>query len=302
MYNYTAYSLHIQSELMLPQLLTRSMLAAADVSIRFGQLPAEGLSDTVITGLYYQVKPEAFLLHVPQVAKFLINNGNEIIIEAVPGVDEQSLAVFLLGPCFAALLIQRNFFVLQGTVLKAKGGQGIAILGRSGTGKSTLAAAFLRKGYLLISEDICAINSQLHVMPGFPQLSLWFHTIWSRCKKAPWFKRIRPGIEKYAIPLKHKFYANPLPLNTIFILNPSKHHHKIQASNLLGGNKIKYLQQHVYNESYVSGLKKEELYFNFCANLASKVDVILIDRPVEGCPAKDVVEFIQTMRGLEHVV
>ena len=302
MYNYTAYSLEIQSELMLRPLVINPIVAAADVSIRFGQLPAEGLSDAVITGLYYQVKPGAFLLHVPHVSKFLVTDGKEIIVEPAPNMDEHSLAAFLLGPCIAALLMQRDLFVLQGTVLKAEDKQGIAIIGRSGTGKSTLAAAFLRKGYFLLSEDICAINTQMEVMPGFPQLSLWFHSVWSRCKKAPWFKRIRPGIEKYAIPLTHKFYANPLPLKTMFIINPSKQHHKIQATHLLGGNKIKYLQKHVYNESYVSGFKKEALYFNYCANLASQVDVILIDRPVEGCPVKDVVRFIETMRGLAHVV
>lgn len=296
MYNYTAFSLRIQSDIFFPELLI-STGQLHDVYIRLGQVPRAGLSDPQSGGLYYQIKPNVFWLHVPSIGRFLVTDGRHITIEPEKGVSADSLRVFILAPCFSALLMQRAFFVLQGAVLQS-GDHAIAILGGSGAGKSTVSAALLKKKYTLLSDEVCVLNNHLDVMPGYPQISLWLRKI-----GAIWFKKIREGVEKYMIPISKKFNATPLPIKKIIILNPSKKNQHIQARPLSGGDKINYLQKYIYNKTYISGLGMDALYFNYTAKLANKVDVILIDWPIAGGKVKKLVNCIdQIILGVEHVI
>ena len=48
-----------------------------------------------------------------------------------------------------------------------------AITGDSSLGKSTLSAAFFKKGSELFAEGVCWYNQQGEVIPSFPQLKLW---------------------------------------------------------------------------------------------------------------------------------
>jgi hypothetical protein len=64
----------------------------------------------------------------------------------------------LLGPGFASVLHLRRAFVLHASVVKVGGGA-VLIMGASGAGKSTTAAALVRRGFPLISDDVAVLES-----------------------------------------------------------------------------------------------------------------------------------------------
>ena len=106
---YHAYQLHIRSELALPELVSpEGSMGEPQVTIRLGAVPADGLPDARQLGPYLWADPTRLWLQVPRVARFLIRDGREIVIDPAPGIDEDSLRVFLLGSAFGALLFQRG--------------------------------------------------------------------------------------------------------------------------------------------------------------------------------------------------
>ena len=297
MLSYTAFSLRFDSELRFPQLPT-VVATKHDVTIRYGQISEKDVGDLTIVGVYYQVKPDSWGLHVPQVGRFLVSDGNSIIVDPEDSVDEDSLRVFILGPCMVALLMQRDLFLLHGNGVKV-GDSCVSFAGDHGTGKSTLSAAFARKGYAILTDDICAVNSRTEALAGVPQIDLWQDVAAQLMMDTKHLRKIRPCIEKFALPLADNYCPYPLPLRTIFILSPYNKN-DFRLTTLSGSEKIKYLHRLIYNKPFVSGLKKDLIYFKYCATLADRVEMILVNRPMLGFQLNQLVECIENAWDVQY--
>ena len=136
-YYYTAFGLCIAAEFPCPELTPAG--GRPDVLIRYGVVPAT-LAVAKKTGVRYQAAPGQLLLTVDGVARFLVQDGKEIIVERAPESDDDSLRLFLLGSALGALLQQRGMLTLHSSAIEVDGGC-VGFLGHSGVGKSTLAAA-----------------------------------------------------------------------------------------------------------------------------------------------------------------
>ena len=104
---YTCYGRTIGSALALPELprdSTTPVDSAPDVTIDFGAIDPAGLPDGKQLGPFLWVSDDALWLQVPEVGRFLICDGKRITIDPAPGIDEDSLRVFLLGSALGALL------------------------------------------------------------------------------------------------------------------------------------------------------------------------------------------------------
>src|SRR5438552_13827711 len=104
---YHLSSLNLESELDLPEARPAAHAAAPHVTVRLGRVDPDGLSNGRRLGPFVWAAPGALWLRVPEVACFLITDGNKITIDPHPGVDEDSVRVFLLGSALGALLSQR---------------------------------------------------------------------------------------------------------------------------------------------------------------------------------------------------
>lgn len=183
-YSYRAFGLAIASDLALPELLPEPLSAspslAPDLVIRCVDtgraFPAPEAEGTFRFG-----DTAAFLLY-PQIGAFRIAAPSLIEVEPRPGVDPALIAFPLLGPVMALLLQMRGAFLLHGSALAdpASDAPAFAFLGDKGAGKSTTAAAFVRAGYSLLTDDIIAIEglgsgpgeSASRIAPAFPQVKL----------------------------------------------------------------------------------------------------------------------------------
>lgn len=294
MYSYRAFNLTIRSELPFPELLPLSDLKEAPdkpITIQFGEVNPQGIGSATNKGLFYQVSSNEFWLNVPNIAHFLVSNGQEIKVAPAPGIDQDSLRVFLLGSCMGALLMQRDFFLLHGNAVKI-GNCCISFVGNSGAGKSTLSAAFFKRGYSILADDVCAIGEQSAVQPSFPQIKLWFDAAKQLDIETKQLRKIRPKLEKFAIPLLHQFHQEALPLKAIYILH-SHNKDSFKVETLNGMQKIQPMLSNMYRKNYLKGSAKERSYTTRAANLANQTALIRITRPNDGFKLNELVDLIE---------
>jgi len=154
MYSYSAFGLGIQSDLRLPELAQGD--ATSDICIHVDQ---SALTPDQIPGQsrWIQLSQHEAALYMKDIALIRLRAGREVVVSPAPGVRESILRLCLLGPIIGALLYQRGNLVLHASVIH-KEGQAIAVMADSGWGKSSLAAALVRRGYDLVTDDVTAIE------------------------------------------------------------------------------------------------------------------------------------------------
>lgn len=96
-------------------------------------------------------------LDVPGVGRFLIEAGHQVVAWPEAQVTAETLSQMLTGPVLALLLMQRGIVVLHGAVV-AIDGRAVVILGQSGDGKSTTAAACAARGHAVLSDDLAPLE------------------------------------------------------------------------------------------------------------------------------------------------
>lgn len=286
---YRLYGLVVASDLSLPELIAVEN-ELPDISIRFAKVPQQGLVDGRQLGPFHYAAPGKLWLYIPKIARFMVLGGNEILIDPLSGVDEDSLRVFLLGSCIGALLMQRNFLVLRGCAIRF-GNHSLLCLGDSAAGKSTLAAALMRRGHSLLSDDIVAIDRENHAIPGFPHIKLWRNVVdMMEISTAP-LRRVRANIEKYQLPLNEHFHPTRLPIRWIYILQTHARP-EFSLESISGIERFTVLHNNCYRPSYLDGMNLTAGQLQPCANLAGKIQIKSLHRPLHPLRVDELVDFM----------
>lgn len=102
---HTIYGLTIALPIELPGLASGE--GVVDVRVSFGATP-EMLQESPDNSKLFQVADDKMLLRIPAVAKFLIRNGREIVIEMEKEADDDDVRLFLLGSVMRAVLHYRG--------------------------------------------------------------------------------------------------------------------------------------------------------------------------------------------------
>ena len=288
---YHCYNLDIDSDLELPEMLSlETAPCAPDVRIRLRKIGTNGLVDGIQTGPYLWISPQALWFYVPHVARFLIRNGNLILVDPEPNVDEESIRVFLLGSALAALLFQRGYLVLHGNAIRI-GDQCMICAGPSGAGKSTLAAAFLERGYRMLADDVVPVDNHCRAVPGFPRVKLWKDVADNMGIDTTGLRRIRPQLEKFSLPLTTGFNSEPLPIRWIYILN-SHEEPTFQSELIRGRQRFQRLYHNTYRVRFLESMNLRPDHLKRCGQLASRIHLTCITRPEHGFKLDTMVDHI----------
>jgi hypothetical protein len=292
-HTYQLYGLTACSDLELPELLAYLPSdddPSFDLHIQRGEVPEEGLKDGKQLGPYLHTDTRQFWLTVPEIARFLVRDGREIIYQPLDDIDEASVRVFMLGSCMGALLFQRGLLVLHGNAIRVGDGC-VVCVGNSGTGKSTLAARFLQRGHQIISDDVCALNAAGEVIPGFPRIKLWQDVADKLSIKTEGLRRIRPEMEKYDYPLDEQFCQQPLPVLAIYILSP---HNKesFELTPIRGMERFQPLRNHTYRMRYMEGMALQPQHLQMIGKLAGQIHLARLNRPNHGFDIDQLAELI----------
>jgi hypothetical protein len=294
-YEYRLSGLTLSSGIPLPELVPAPGTGEpADVHLSLGKTPAS-LEKSINSGVLYDSAPGQFLLHMPRIASYFVQNGNEIIIEPEAGSLEAEVRLFALGTVWAALLHQRGLLVLHASGIRTPEGA-VIFLGRSSKGKSTLAAAFYRRGYPVLGDDTLAIavkDGQALVYPGFPQLHLWPDMLAALGVRPDETIALRPKLLKHALPVPKGFSTQAQPVHAIYVLLSSwsdeakleKHHGMTGFSTLL---------QNSFPEKFLSDFGGKPVRFQWVNELARSVPVASLTR------RESVLQFEQMMKLVEE--
>ncbi len=293
MHSYRIYGLTVSSELECPLLFSSDV--TADITIRLGNIPPSCLPSDLRRGANFP-GPHKVLLNIDGVAKYLIVDGKEVLIEPYPGVQTEYVRLFLLGSALGILLHQRGVLPLHGCGI-VHDNKAVLFLGATGIGKSTLAEAFRRKGYQLITDDVSALcfdrENVVNVFPAYPKINLMEETARNFNIQTEGLPEAHNKKRKYSVPVGESFCPEPRPLARIYILHRSPDNtlrlekpHKIAA--------IPFLTHNTYRRQIIEQMGHQQRHIEQCANLASNFPVRLLTRPDDLSRLPELVNFLES--------
>ena len=274
---YLAYGLRFRSEIELP-FLSAAGEGEPDVIVRLGAAPEAAALD-LRRGIWKSAS-DCFLLNVDAVARYVVRQGREIVVEPAGG-DDAAVRAFLLSSVLAACLQQRRILTLHASAIATATGA-VLFLAGSGGGKSTLAAALVERGYPLLADDVAGIvvdaGGRTTALPAFPSLRLWADAI----ERLAWWERtrgkVREALDKHVTAVA-SFGRSPLPVRAAFVLG-SHNRNGFEIEPQPDPAAFETFLTYTFRRRYVRGLGPRREHFRITAALARQVPLTRVTRPV----------------------
>lgn len=222
MYSYQAYGLGICSELRLFDLPVQKDVKK-DVVINIdvvGVIPQK--DDSAYP--YDSLTSQEAIFSINGVGRFQVLAGCRITVDPAPTSDPWQPQRYLLGLAMAILLYQRQRLVLHASAISMNG-QGIAFLGDSGAGKSSIAGAFLARGHKLVVDDVTSIDlnsGTAWIDPGFPYIKLGNEVKNTIALNPEQLEYMDFVDEKVSYRIDHLASDGRVPLRRIYVIIPGK--------------------------------------------------------------------------------
>ena len=282
-HDYTAYGLHVRSPIALPFAPRPGRPAGApDVAVRFGPTPAALPTPVFVrkkVGIRWEAASGAFLMNVDGVARYLVSDGRDILVELCDGSDSE-IAASLTGPVLAALLQQRGVMPFHASAIETRAGA-VLFMGHSGDGKSTLLAALVERGYSMLADDMTGVvldaAGRPEALAAFPVTRLWPDAV----RALGWQDRTRGRVheaeEKYLAPVEC-FRATPLAVRAVCVL-ASHDRDGIEVEPLRASAAFHRLWDLTYRRAFLGGLGQRPAHVRTVVKMAKRVPVARVVRP-----------------------
>jgi len=243
-----------------------------DISLRQEPVTSQ-LPGSTASGVLWHAAPNRFLLNVPRVARYLIEDGRNITYEPSPGVEPAVIASFFRTTPLAALLYQRGLMAIHAACASNKKGA-LLLAGDSGVGKSALLAALVQRGWTMLADELTAItmNGQetSFVTPSFSEIALWPDTV----EKLGLAKDHLPHADANRLVLStpKQLDSGPCPLLAIYYLAV---HGKdeVKIMEIHGAKKFRALGALCYNSHIADALLDRVAYMRYAAAITSKISI-----------------------------
>lgn len=206
-------------------------------------------------------------------------------------------ALYLLGPVLALVLRYRGIVCLHASAVVVDG-CAIAFVGPEGAGKSTTAAAFARRGFPVLADDVVPVKEKdglFWALPGSPQLRLWPDSVEMLFGSRESLPKLLPDWEKMRLSEsdhRSTFSERPNPLTAIYCLTERRTDGGVPRIDVL--NPQEALMNLVSN-SYASQLidaklRGEELAF--LGKLVSRVPLRQLTPHADGNRIDELCDFV----------
>lgn len=280
---YKAFGFSIHSDIPLPELQPIVLPDDyADIVVRYADLAERWLGRSDKSNKTWVCTEDMVMFRVPELAVFAIENGSTISVSPEKGAAEDKIRLYVLGSCMGALLLQRRILPLHGSAVVIDH-KAYAFIGHSGHGKSTLASAFLQKGYQLLTDDIIAVTLDQqnipYATPAYPQQKLWQESLEVFGMDSRQFRPLFERETKYAVPVSSQFSNNPLPLAGIFELMKTDCN-QLHIREIDKLEKLPLLHRHTYRNQLLSGSGLTKWHFDITARMSGSMAMYQIQRPL----------------------
>ncbi|HZU51934.1 MAG TPA: hypothetical protein VE968_08695 [Sphingomicrobium sp.] len=154
-----------------------------------------------------------------EAGRFAVTDGKRVVADVRPDALPGFVEVTIAGPVLGTICYQRDIVSLHSNTILIDG-KAIAISGRSGAGKSTMAAMLMKRGHRLISDDVLPIFDRggcTYAQPGSQNLRLWGEALELIGVSKDGLRRADGVRDKYFLPTADKT-TQPWPLAALIWL------------------------------------------------------------------------------------
>jgi hypothetical protein len=282
MYEYWGFGLHIASEIEFPELLPFTF-KHTDVSITLGETPAiAAITEFSIGRISYQMNDQELIFSVQDVATYYVADGNRIVIQPYPDVEDRVVRLFVLGAAAAGVLQQRKQVPLH-TAAVVVNDRLTLIAGQSGAGKSTTLTGLKQRGYRIFSDDITVLkelpdDSHISGIASYPMIKLWENSLQTLQLEDRSFPVV-PGYEKYGFFFHGAFDTRHYAIDRIILLE-TQETDIIRHKQLQGSEAFASVVPHVYKASFFRQPVMRALCFDVISKMLKCSEVHQVSRPV----------------------
>lgn len=211
---------------------------------------------------------------------FVAGDGSQVLWRRLVGVPDEVLFTYLLSQVLSHCLLLRGVESLHATSVVIDG-EAIAILGDSGYGKSTLAAAFMRMGYPLLTDDVLVpefSGKRVRVHASLPRLKLLPESADAMFRSRPSLpmNRFTDKMILRLEPAEHVWHA--VPLRAIFALPSDSGAATLSIQRARGHGALLPLIKNTFEATLFSRRRLEQ-QFRFASRLTKSVPVNLLSYP-----------------------
>lgn len=286
---YSAYDLTIASEYDLFGVRHSDPVGNPDVTIVKGDFghPENVQYDE---GRYSEASFDEALLSWEKVGTIRIRQGREIQVVPRQDINPDVLSLFITGAAMGIVLHQRGLLVLHASAVDVDG-SAIAFIGFKGMGKSTTAAAFVGRGYLMISDDVVALDARYRVRPGSEVVKLWPTALKAALNDDPEsIPRIYPTNEKRARIVDDKMAASSSQLKAIYVLDSGD---TLRIEPIEPAGRFVEVVRHSYAPRFVGTPGTPPEHFQQCTQLVADIPMYRLRRVPDLEQLSDVVARVE---------
>lgn len=243
---------------------------------------ARKVDDPVYADGFWQMNQNEFSMQVEGVGSYYACNGNEVEYAPLPSATPESVELYLNGSVYGAVLHQRKILPLHGSCFIEQG-MGVMLCGDSGTGKSSLTAAFCRNGSEFLTDDVTPVifkNKKPLILALSDRIKLWDNTFGQLNIDKTGLKRIDPETDKYYYnidPGRNDIFS----LGLVFILKVYEET-QIGFTEIHGAEKYLALRNELYRPEYLKGMpENEKALFMKLADMGNNVRIFNVNRPTD---------------------
>lgn len=288
MFRYKLYGLHVESEIEIMQLSAAGedeyFSDTGKVTIRKGHI-AESVRELLADSPKpYSIGFETSFFE-NKYGFYHIQNGTEIKYEPKEAVSIELVKNFILGYCFAMLLLQRSTLAIHCSAVcfpkESKKEGALLIVGNSGAGKSTLTRKLIDKGFGFMADDMAAIdiNEEIFVEPAFPYQKLCRNEVEANNMNQKELIYIDEDKDKYLIPVKDIFIDVPQKLLGMICIIPAEGKN-VEIHKLSGIDQFLMFRNNVFMHKLKGQWENDKQFLDLCLKAAGMCPVYVITRPI----------------------
>jgi hypothetical protein len=276
---YRAFGIDFQSAIALPEMRTGWEGTADPVTLVRAAAPRPIASTEIERGV--AAGPGIFWMEVPGIVRLLVIDGREIAVEILNDATDGEVRAYLLGSAMGALLHQRGLLPLHASAVEIAG-RAVAFAGMSGAGKSTIALHLNRRGHLLVSDDICAVDTSGPapvIWPGLCNLKLWREALASAGHRPEGLEQVLPTLDKYRLPVAATAPYRPYRLDNLcsLVAGPDG---SIGSFEPLGGAEAAgVLIGNIFRGQLVIPMQRSRAHFDQTVYIARQAGIYRLTRP-----------------------
>lgn len=284
MYYYKIYGLTLSSDYEFPQFVSIDKPEGeTDIAIEYGM--SEEILTKVKNGIWSYDRPHEKWFR-NQVGIFWIHDDRKVNFVEYDGTVDEA-AQFLPGMCLSILLWYRKMIMIHGACLRYKD-KTIVIAGNSGSGKSTLSTELIKKGALLIADDLTGIGMEdgaFYSYPAFPAQKLCTDQVENNNMDVTGLKQISYDLNKYEIPRMEIFYDQKSKVDYLFRVDRflekdgEEGSKELKTTRIDGSEKLQVLTDSLFVRFLFDDVFRcgpEELFR--CIGFANDIEIYKIER------------------------